>query len=264
MKFLKILVHIILIVFLTALTQVGGLIWLLSILISKKRNIKKRIVFPVLYLFFNLILTPPIAKYFGRVRLPTFSHKIIKPKNFFYPLLFRNYVKPKLKIILEESAVSLNKEFPNSKLIYLDANFPFYDGFPLLPHLSHNDGKKIDLSFFYLDKNKIPTNKKPSYSGYGIFEHPKRGEINTTTYCKGKGYWQYDYAKSLTFGTTKSLIFNKKITYFLIRNLLKNSYTQKIFIEPHLKIRLNITSNRVRFHGCKAVRHDDHIHLQIK
>ena len=35
-----------------------------------------------------------------------------------------------------------------------------------------------------------------------------------------------------------------------------------IFIEPHLKNRLKIGNNRIRFHGCKAVRHDDHIHFQ--
>ena len=45
--------------------------------------------------------------------------------------------------------------------------------------------------------------------------------------------------------------------------MLKNSNTHKIFIEPHLKQRLGIKNQKVRFHGCGAVRHDDHIHLQI-
>ena len=44
----------------------------------------------------------------------------------------------------------------------------------------------------------------------------------------------------------------------------KNNYIEKVFIEPHLKTRLNLTSNKIRFHGCQAVRHDDHIHLQVK
>lgn len=37
----------------------------------------------------------------------------------------------------------------------------------------------------------------------------------------------------------------------------------KLFIEPHLKTRLKLTSNKIRFHGCQAVRHDDHMHVQM-
>ena len=33
---------------------------------------------------------------------------------------------------------------------------------------------------------------------------------------------------------------------------------------PHLKARLGLNSNKVRFHGCHAVRHDDHFHVQLK
>ena len=29
----------------------------------------------------------------------------------------------------------------------LDGGFPFLDGFPLLPRLSHDDGRKLDLAF---------------------------------------------------------------------------------------------------------------------
>ena len=30
------------------------------------------------------------------------------------------------------------------------------------------------------------------------------------------------------------------------------------------KTRLLLTSDKIRFHGCQAVRHDDHIHVQLK
>ncbi len=261
MKFIKFLGHLITFIFLTILTQVGGLIWILAVLLCKKWKLKKRFVFPLLYLVFNLVLIPPIAKQLGRVKLPVYSNKILKPKNIFYPLLFRNYVKPELKGVLEETALSLEKKFSEGELIYLDANFPFINGFPLLPHLSHNDGEKVDLSFFYLDENSHQTNKKPNFIGYGVFEHPKKGEINTTSYCKENGYWQYDYSKFLSFNVT-DLTFDKSTTKFVLEEILENPLTQKVFIEPHLKNRLNLTSNKVRFHGCSAVRHDDHIHLQ--
>lgn len=260
MKFLKFLGHLLFIIVLTVFTQIGGLVWILSIIISKK--FKKRYSFFIIYLLFNLIIIPPIAKSFGRVRLPISSKGIITPKNIFYPLLFRNYVNLKLMMVLEETAVNLNSKFPNSKLIYLDANFPFINNFPLLPHLSHSDGKKIDLSFFYLEKNGSPTNDKPNFIGYGVFEEPYKNEINTSNNCEKKGYWQYDYPKYLALSPDKSLQFDKKRTKFIIEQFAKNSLTQKIFIEPHLKSRLNLSSKKVRFHGCRAVRHDDHIHLQ--
>jgi hypothetical protein len=39
---------------------------------------------------------------------------------------------------------------------------------------------------------------------------------------------------------------------------------QKIFIEPHLKNALGITDGHVRFQGCRAARHDDHVHIQVE
>ncbi len=34
--------------------------------------------------------------------------------------------------------------------------------------------------------------------------------------------------------------------------------------KPHLKTRLKLSSAKIRFHGCQAVRHDDHIHVQLR
>jgi hypothetical protein len=158
----------------------------------------------------------------------------------------------------------MNKVYPGIKLVYLDANFPFFGGFPLLPHLSHHDGKKIDIAFIYNDQTGKVSNLKPSNSGYGVFENPRNGEINQTEICKSSAYWQYDYPKYLTFGKINNDIrFNPKATKQLIQFIIENSRVQKIFIEPHLKTRLQLTSSKIRFQGCGAVRHDDHIHVQI-
>lgn len=255
MKFLKLVGHILIITFLTALTQVGGFVWIITIILSKTKDWKKRYVFPIIYLVFNILLVPSVAPIFGREKLPVFSNSLT-PKNWFYPLAFRNYVNPELKNILLKSAKT-----SGIKITYLDANFPFYDGFPLLPHLSHNDGRKIDLSFMYLNKEGHPTNKKPSFSGYGAFINSNNP---TSKNCINKGYWQYNFTKYLSFGTDKELSFDKSSTKKLIQHLLSHSETQKIFIEPYLKSNLNLQDSRIRFHGCQAVRHDDHIHLQIK
>lgn len=256
MKILKLSGHILIITVLTALTQVGGLIWLVSLIVSKQRTWKKRYIFPVTYLIFNLILIPPVASYFGREQLPWFNTHLA-PRNWFYPLAFRNYVKPELKSILFESSKT-----SGIKITYLDANFPFIDKFPLLPHLSHNDGKKIDISFMYLDKNGKKTNKKPSTSGYGAYADSKNPTSNS---CLNNGHWQYDFTKHITFGIDKELKLDKTSTKTLIKSLLSKAETQSIFVEPYLKQNLKLHNEyRIRFHGCQAVRHDDHIHLQIK
>ena len=150
-------------------------------------------------------------------------------------------------------------------MVYLDANFPFIDKFPLLPHLSHNDGKKIDVSLIYKNENGRLTNKKPSVSGYGVFVNPTEKEFDQNFACKNNGDWQYDFPKYLTLGKINSDIsFSEKGTRELANLIIKQNSIGKLFIEPHLKSRLNLTNEKVRFHGCRAVRHDDHIHFQLK
>lgn len=255
MKVLKLLGQLLIIAFLTALTQVGGLIWLTTLFISNLKGWKKRYVFTIIYLLFNLLIVPPIASYFGRERLPVFNDNL-KPRNWFYSLAFRNYVTPELKKILKEIS-----EESDMGITYLDASFPFYNGFPLLPHLSHNDGKKIDLSFKYLDEVGKSTDRKPSLSGYGSYVKSKN---STSNYCNNLGYWQYDFTRHLTFGTINQLEFDPKRTKKLIKAILGNRNTQKVFIEPYLKKFMGLESeSKIRFHGCQAVRHDDHIHLQV-
>ncbi len=243
---------------LTVFTQVGGLLWLFSVWLSIKFKKKKRYVFPVVYLIFNAFLIPPIANQFGRKKLPVFE-KQLQPKNIFYPLLFRNYVDENLEMVLKASSLELIKK--DIRITYLDANFPFFDGFPLLPHRSHDDGKKIDINFMYMDGNGKSTNKKPSISGYGAYVDANN---HTASNCLKKGYWQYDFPKYLTLGTINSLKFDETKTKSTIKEFLSHSQTEKIFIEPYLKERLHLKNGKIRFHGCKAVRHDDHIHLQVK
>jgi hypothetical protein len=39
---------------------------------------------------------------------------------------------------------------------------------------------------------------------------------------------------------------------------------ERVFIEPHMAQRLGIASSLIGFQGCRAARHDDHIHIQIR
>jgi hypothetical protein len=248
-------------------TQIGGIIYLTAILLIKKSAKNKRLkrigIFAGLYLLTTFLIVPNVAPIFGREKIK--ETEFLIAHSFFYKLANRNYVRPELNITLNQIATEFENQNSGIKMIYLDANFPFIDKFPLLPHLSHNDGKKIDVSLIYENDNGQLTNEKPSVSGYGVYEMPTEKEYDQAAVCKENGNWQYDFPKYLTLGRiNKDIAFSKKGTRQLAERILKQNNIGKLFIEPHLKTRLNLNNGKVRFHGCKAVRHDDHIHFQLK
>ncbi len=263
-KIFKIGLTVFLFLFLTGLTQIGGVLYLVCILITKKWKPLPRfnlpILFAVLYLGFTFLIIPFIAPIFGREKVKHTG--TINPTNYFTVILNRNYVRPELNNLLLETETKLIGT--GIKINYLDANFPFINRFPLPPHLSHNDGRKLDLSLvFENDKGDI-SSKQKSMSGYGVFENPNIGEENQIEKCLTSRYFQYDYSKYLSFGSINSdLIFSEEGNRKLINAILDNIKLQKIFIEPHLKQRMKLTDDKIRYHGCRAVRHDDHIHIQI-
>ncbi|MBN8577029.1 MAG: hypothetical protein J0L66_08785 [Cytophagales bacterium] len=271
-------VFLILLIFgvLTIVSQIGGLVFLLAIpiyrLIDRKTNgmwrraVFKFFSFAMLYLMFVFIVVPLVARQFGRVPLPILETNYLKPATIWTVLLNRNYVKPQLKEIAYKVSIKLNATYPGAKVNYLEANFPFVDGFPLLPHLSHNDGKKLDLSFQY---NSSITNKisygVPSFTGYGVCEEPLANEQDMPGYCREKGFWQYNALRVLIpQGNKAKFTFDKGRTRTLVDLFAEHESIGKIFIEPHLQQRLGLTSSKIRFHGCHAVRHDDHLHVQLK
>lgn len=263
---------------LTVITQIGGIIYVLNqipayylnkhINNKKKRFWRSTASFLILYLSISLLLIPPIAKQYGRVPLPWFASETepLKPLNWMFCLLNRHYVRPALKVELIHAAQQLAKKYPASQLVYLDADFPFLEHFPLLPHRSHHDGKKVDVAFLYKDESgNMLHGGSPSIIGYGVCESPRKGEYNTTTVCENKGYWQYGALEKIIPQWRKSSYqFDAVRTKFLTTHFATRAKIGKIFIEPHLKTRLGLSSySKIRFHGCPAVRHDDHLHIQL-
>ena len=221
-------------------------------------------MFLLLYLSFSLVVLPILAPIFGRTSLPLWGN--LKPLNFGTCLLNRHYVTPQLKSQMENLGDEMSNMFPGTKTNYLDANFPFFDGFPLLPHLSHNDGKKLDLAFYYIDGTTgNPSSSAPSVIGYGVYEDPRVGEVNTAEVCRQGGYWQYELiGKIVPQWKKEKFNIDETRTSALIKLLAESEVTSKVFIEPHLKSRWGLSAyNKSRFHGCHAVRHDDHIHTQV-
>lgn len=258
----KFFIHLLVICVLTVISQVGGIIYGLVFLMLRKRHILTRLsIFMLIYLLISFFLLPPLAKLGGRV--PITSGEWVRPVSAYVYLLNRNYVKPELNQVLQDQAEKLQRTHPGIQLVYLDAGFPFWEEFPLLPHRSHNDGEKVDLAFIY-QKNGTLLNDKPSLSGYGVFEEPKNQERVTTPRCLREGYWWYDYNKYATFWTLDpDISVHGPATATLMRNLIQDRRVGKILLEPHLVNRWKLDKRKARFHGCYAVRHDDHVHVQL-
>ncbi len=256
---------------LTVLTQVGGVIlWVCLPILAQvpvpgrvKRKAVQAGVFGILYLAAILLVIPALASLNGRVPLPMAASQAVplQPASALFYLLARNYVTPPLLNVLEWTTVAVVRQFPGTKVQYLDACFPFFNGFPMLPHLSHDDGKKVDLVFMYQDaQTGRPLSKPPSWIGYGAYEQPSAGEVQPCRGVTSPLRWNFDRLQPL-FASARMDPVRTKV---LVETLSREPAVQKILLEPHLKARMNIRSDKVRFQGCRAARHDDHMHVQLK
>lgn len=258
---------------LTVLTQVGGIILLLCIgiayLLRKRikwayKPLSITLAFPLVYLLLTTTLIPLLAPLGGRASLPCFDDKL-GPLTIGTCICNRQYVVPELKAVAEDAAAKMSETYKGSKLYYLDANFPFFDGFPLIPHLSHKDGKKLDLAFYYRDATSgAPMDGAPSPIGYGVFSGPKGDEPNQPALC-GKRNWQYGVMEKIVpQGKASKMYLDEKRTKELLVIFGNDNRVKKMFIEPHLKQRFGLMGYaKVRFQGCHSVRHDDHAHIQL-
>jgi len=261
---------------LTALTQVGGVVLLLCIplfrIVSKKlsdntwlRRATKWMAFAGVYCLFTAFVVPPLASLANRVPLPDKENGLVPLTNW-TTLLNRHYVDVKLYAALEDIEADYLESYPDASIAYLDANFPFFDGFPLLPHLSHNDGRKLDLAFAYTETASGTSAKAeaPSFIGYGVYEAPKSNEDDQPASCEREGAWQYSILQSVVpQGQAAHFKVDETRTRSLINAITNHPAINKVFLEPHLKTRWQLSSSKIRYHGCQAVRHDDHIHLQL-
>lgn len=242
--------HLLIIIVLTALTQIGGAIWVLSRIFRRKI-----IAFSVIYIAASVAIVW-VAPHWGRVALPCIGSKELRVQSPLYCVLNRHYVTPTTKTALERAASRVAKQYPGTQTLVLDANLPFFDGFPLLPHLSHDDGEKADIAFFYRDEKGYLPGAVRSPFGYFAFEQgptdcPPRWPSLRWDLAPLQPLWR-DYEVE------------PDRTGAIVRALLADDAVGKIFLEPHMQRWLGLSHPKLRFQGCRAARHDDHIHMQLK
>ena len=245
----KITLHFVLIVFLTLLTQLGGLAWLIALCFRRRL-----LVFGAVYAALS-VSALMLAPQFGREPISCFSDNTFRMKSTFYCALNRQYVTPELKAVLQDFSIGMDQEFPQTTTLVLDANFPFISGFPLLPHLSHNDGRKVDIAFFYRNERGFLPGVTRSPIGYFAFEDgPTTCPDNTLTLR-----WDFAWLQNLW----PDYHLEPRRMAKALQLLSADDRVAKVFIEPHLASRFQAQSAKIRFQGCRAARHDDHIHLQL-
>ena len=236
-------------VLLTVFTQIGGLAFIVSLFF------KWRLLAFVCFYAALTLSAKYVAPIAGRTALSCRGGDTLQVQSWFYCATNRNYVTTDLAEVLEDAANATAKAYPGTKTLVLDANFPFLTGFPLLPHLSHNDGEKADLAFFYKDQQGYLAGQTRSPIGYFAFE---QGVTNcpkvwpTLRWDMGLVQWLWaDYSAE------------PMRTRFLILALASDRRVGRILLEPHLKSSLGLNASKVRFQGCRAAGHDDHIHVQL-
>jgi hypothetical protein len=269
---------IVAVVLLTLLTQIGGLVLLLVWGLSRlalpramgawRRVAIHAVLFVVAYATISVLVVPPLAALGGRVPLPCRAQpdRAFAAGSVLLCALNRHYVVPDQVVLLNELSDAIERAFPGTTTLFLDANFPFLNGFPLLPHLSHGDGRKLDLAFYYADAEGryLPAVAR-SPIGYWAFEQPS---ANDASPCGARSWLSLRWDLNFLQDKFPDRMLEQRRTSAALQWLLSEGArfkVDRIFIEPYLAARLGVqASPALGFQGCRAARHDDHIHVQIK
>lgn len=264
---MKWVIHGVIILLLTVLTQVGGLIYAAALLARGGVPIAKtRVGLTVLFVGLYALAWFPIeraATLGGRVGLPCVARDALSA-SVVSCALHRHYVTPELAAILAALAEDADARFDGTLTRALDANFPFFDGVPLPPHLSHDDGEKVDLAYYYARDGAYQRGALGSWLGYWKFERPRDGESQICSPIRSGLRWDMAWFAPLT---RADLVLDEPRTRYALNWLAVEGAERgvgKVFVEPHLAERMGVRGRVIRFQGCRAARHDDHIHVQLR
>ena len=269
---LKVLGHGLAVVLLTAVTQIGGLAYLAALLLRatlfrRSRYPATALLLPFLLFYGGATLALRTEMFTTRIPLSCASDesRALAAASPLLCLLNRNYVSADLYHALEALSGHMDQRFPGTLTQVLDTGFPFFDNFPLLPPLSHDDGRKADLAFYYRDgEGEYRRGLLASPLGYWGFTPPRPGEPQP---CAGGGSlfslrWDMGWFQPLVRDDISLDAARTKAALEWLTSEGRLYGIEKILLEPHLKSRLGLTSDRIRFQGCGAARHDDHIHVE--
>jgi len=242
--------HGIILLALTALTQIGGLAWLAALPFRRRW-----LAFPLVYAGLSAA-TLWLAPFAGRVPLPCLGDGPLRSHSFLFCAMNRHYVTPEMRALALDLAEAMATARPGTVTTTLDAGFPFLAGFPLLPHLSHDDGEKLDIALYWQDaEGRYQPARSKSPIGYW-------GYAEGAAACPPRWLdlrWDMEALNS----ALPDWRLEPERTEATLSWLARDQRVAKILVEPHVSELLNPDDPKIRFQGCRAARHDDHIHLQL-
>jgi hypothetical protein len=259
-------------VVLTLLTQVGGVllwpawgaVWSATEGMSRGRAWARCGLMLAVYLLGTQALLPLIAARTGRVRLPAFAtaDTPLGPLVLATVLLNRGYVRPHTRDAVLSGARAAAAHEPGLVVRYLDAGFPF-PWPPLLPHLSHGDGQRVDLSLHWSrDGQPVGGARSPiGYLGYAEEggERPEcAGVQQVVAGVPVDLRWDVAWlqpllpARDLDVGRTRAML----------RGMAGQPHVCSVLLEPTLHSLL--AAPKLAANGCGVARHDDHVHVTTR
>lgn len=196
----------------------------------------------------------------GLVSLPCDGSAPLAPVATRYCREDRHFVQPAARDALVDAARAIRARYPGETLRFMDASGP--EGIkPFPPHLSHGDGRQVDLALYYTDAAGRPFDPFPvtaRFGGYWPAEPPAPGEALA---CPGG---RPGKAQKPDPPANRPWRLDEERTRALLDILAADPRVRRILIEPHLERRLGLWGHpKLRFAGCQAARHDDHLHIDF-
>lgn len=196
----------------------------------------------------------------GLVTLPCNGSTLLEPLKDYHCRRDRHFVTPQVREALTTAAHKMQARYPGEVLRFMDASGPTGQK-PFEPHLSHGDGRQIDLALYYTDVEGRSLADFPDTRRYGGFwpaEPPRRSEeVACPQGRKGR-------AEKPDPPADRPWRLDETRTRLLIETLVADPRVRRVLLEPHLERRLGLWGHpKVRFAGCDAARHDDHVHVDF-
>ena len=202
-------------------------------------------------------VAPAVGALGGREPLPCFTGPL-RPQSVFFCAANRHYVRPELARAALRAAERVARDHPGTVVRYLDGGFPLGVGMPMVPHLTHGDGRRLDLALLWQHADGSPARSSGSPLGYfGYVQPPEGGAACAPALLD----LRWDLAPLQPLLARNDL--DEARTRALLSELLAEPAVGKVLLEPHVRRRLGLGDARLRFQGCGAARHDDHVHIQL-
>ena len=249
---MRYLVHGVVILALTVVTQLGGIAWALAL--GYRRGVAGFVA--AFLLGYGLLLggAQLAAPFLGRVPLPC-GGEVLRMQSAFYCVTMRNFTSREMRSVALDVAAAVARDHPGTVTLMLDGGFPL-GGLPMLPHLGHGDGQSLDFAFSYADAGGYVAGQTASPLGYFAYE---RAGDETCPPAFPTLRWEMGWFRPLL----RDLTLEPDRTAVLVRLLMADRRVGKVFVEPPLAAKLGLQGDKLRFQGCRAARHDDHIHVEL-